>query len=759
MFDLIRLEATLHLVEGLGFRGLRVGAASAQEIPISALIDARVRNPLGSEAPLRLEQIGGFVELYANEEDEAPMAVLPIQTRSPISQEQEGDLLQVTLQLDANKDALRLKDGGRAFAEFIASQINVGASSLMYKARITALVESPFGPLNVRDMQVTGNTRLLDAGPSDGSPSGLADIDFAVDAIRFEAPPDGRKALGFAAAVALKIPLDLTIHLGPMTLQLLFPVDEIGGPREGSTPTEQQEQQEEAPLVPLGVLELPGFHLEGGTARLQARGFIEPAEKDLPHVSAFISRMLSGSSPQVVVRGIGISTTDGAPAPDWLQAAVQSILVSAPLPHVEALVASTFSDLEMHNMRLGALPEGDTGVRLGATIKTTVKSPFGDDSPIEIQRVGVDIQLLEKHKQQQQQQQQQEQQQQQQQDTGAPARRLQQQEAAEAASDDQKMRPIGRLVVAEKPVQQVGMVVAIDVSETLSFDDGGDAFSGLALEMMQNITPVEVGVIGTASVLLQSVIGELHLHGVPIRSLVRIQGLGLFQDETLETLASSALENLRISDIKPASSSRRNSSGASEAPRALALQTMIQLPVMPDLGVDLRSLVFTVAFEGEIVAVVVIPSMQLKGNGTGDLVDLRGIVKPANNESFSRLATSFFTGGNYSISVQGAPDAFGAPSDSALGLAVSLSGVEGSPPPRWLRQVLAGVAFDVPVAPSIDGGAESTERLMKEVVLLGVDVDLSGPRNPFIEAELNAVYAFPPQFNVAHKVSPTTFLL
>lgn len=743
------LETTLHLIEGLGFKRLHVGAENAEKIPISALVNVRVRSPLGPAIPIRLQQVSGTVRLFAGEGEEMPMAILPVTSRAPLSQQQQGDVLEVTLQLDASQDALRLQDGGKPFADFLAAQINSGPSSLEYRATVTATVETPFGALGIKDFLVRGTTSLLDAGVSGGGGNGISDIEFSIDAIRFEAPPDGRKALGFVAAVTLLIPMDLTIYLGPMSLQLLFPIDNTSPLQQqgsgGASRRRLQEQQEQR-LVPLGVLELPGIQLEGGTARLEARGFIQPAAEDLPDVSVFISRVLSGSSPQVLVKGLDIFIPGGRPAPVWLQTAIKNVSVIAPLPHLEALVASTFSDLQLENMRLAVLPQGgaggDSGVELGATIKTIVQSPFGDQSPIEIKRVGVDIQLLmispRKHQQQ---------------GPTPPTRRLQQQEPATlTAADIQQMQPVGRLVVREKAAQQVGMIVAIDMRETLSFADKGDAFSQLALQMMQDTAPVRLGVIGTATVLIQSIIGDLHLHGVPLRSVVNIQGLGLFQPNTLGALASSALKSLRISDIKPKGSTSTSNRGEAPSPGALALESTVQLPPVADMEVTLKSLVFSVDFEGETMAAVVVPSMLIKGGGVATLLDLVGIVKPTNNDAFSRLATSFFQGGRYTVSVHGAPGAFEAPDDSLLGLAVSTSGIEGDPPPRWVRQVLAGVEFDVPVVSDAAEGLGGAEQLMKDIRIFGVDVDMSGERNPFVEADLQATYAFPPQFNISHKI-------
>ncbi|OEH76291.1 transmembrane protein [Cyclospora cayetanensis] len=721
------LETSLSLLESLGFRGLRINTETPDAVGVSALVDVTLRSPLGSQVPLHLDKVSGIVELFGLEGEGSPMAALAMESRSPLAQVQEGDVLHVTLQLDQTRDSLRLSDEGRAFADFVSHQINVGPSLLMYKARVSAVVQSPFGILAVSDFEVKGHSSLLEGGSVDANGSALSDIEFTVDGIEFEPPPDGRKALGFSVSVELRIPLDLSMHLGPVAFQLLFDAtaaDLVGdATQEGEDPATSQSLREELLLSPgvvsLGVLEVPELKLQGGEARLTARGYIQPAQEDLPYVSAFISRLLSSASPDVVLKGLSASLPGGQPAPEWLQSAVRGIIVSAPLPPVSSLVASTFSDLRLENMRLKALPagEGESGVQLGATIETTVKNPLGEGSPINIKRIEEN-------------------------GGGSPARRLQERPLTTSSSGEAfalaSRRLIGRLVVQEKAVQQRGSVVAIEVSETLAFTDSGEAFSSLALEMMQHTTAIRVGVLGTASVQLESIIGELHLHGVPLHSVVSIQGLGLFQADTLRALANSvgagALTSPRL-------------------PRALALETVVQMPASK-VAVDLSSLVFTVGFEGEALAAVVVPSMQLKGGGgDGELVGLTGVVKPTSNASFSRLASSFFKGSSYAVQIVGAPEAFEASASSTHGLALTFSGMRSTAmPPLWVRRVLAGVSFEVPVARAVEGGPSQAQNLMREVQVLGVDVDMSGSRNPFVEVDFVASYTFPPQFNVRHKV-------
>ena len=187
----------------------------------------------------------------------------------------------------------------------------------------------------------------------------------------------------------------------------------------------------------------------------------------------------------------------------------------------------------------------------------------------------------------------------------------------------------------------------------------------------------------------------------------------------------------------------------------------MHLPVLDGVSVELENLMFSLYYEDSSLGFVLIPRMYLKGDSEeGSRIHLKGVLQPKDSVSFSRLAASFFSGGVNTVVVKGDPYALETLDENKL-LQQFISDISGVyTPPLWVLRLLQGISFAVSVEPAVEGLAQE---LMKEVIIKGVDVDLSGGDtqrgdNPLIEAQVEAVYAFPPQFSIRHQVSTNAFI-
>lgn len=310
----------------------------------------------------------------------------------------------------------------------------------------------------------------------------------------------------------------------------------------------------------------------------------------------------------------------------------------------------------------------------------------------------------------------------------------------------------------------------------------------------------------------------------------------------MSSLSDGALANLKISDFDE----------GEEEIAAFHLSTRIVLENSRDISVHLGPIVFDVTYESSTIAAVVIPDFSMfPGHNE---IHLEGVVKPDGLQAFSQLASSFFVDKQYMIGIRGAPKGFspsphhsshpqtfdfdhhrtnsslasdGAyttsylpPSSSsssssyssprpfsqtaaseAAWLAVRRAGVNTARVPRWLKEVLSRVDFNVPISSGtlltsssdsrkdvvLDGtlppeeeeerrrrreeeGRDSLERrsggavttkqeelirnMVKKVELVNVDVDFTGPRDPIIGGEVHVAYELPEKFRIKHRVSP-----
>lgn len=816
----------------MSFGELSVDLSSSQAIALEGLVEARVFSPLGADVPLRVRRLSGEVSLVGegctDEGGAVSVASLSLSPRVPEKQIQTGDELTVQLRLSKTLDALRLHDEGSAFACFLSAVVNgrnPQASSLRFLAVVSASVETPLGAIEVQDLEIEGGSEVLDAlsggtlgdrRPSDA----LADLDFTIDDLKFAAPPAGARGLAFSAALQLRLPMDLSLSLGPLHMAILLPSRDAAA----------------GAAVPFGSIRLPALEVRRGKAELEAQGLVDPHPRDLDEVSAFVSQVLAAATPsssafassvrdplatfpaietealaappRVVVRGVSVQLPDGSAPPQWVASFVKALQVEAALPAFDFLVGSFLDGVVVREMRLecaGNAQDEEDSVLLGAGVSLPLESPFGEDAPpLRVRRLGLKIDLFRL------------------QEGGADAatasespdaeprgRRLA--TTGESLDVGTRVLPlteallrgaefVGRLEVSERHTEPSAARTAsvgelsgeeLKVPPTpLRFGDEGAAFARLALSLLGSEgEAVGVGLVGEASAEVETPLGALKLERIPVRSRLALQRLALLEPTSLRRMAVSAMRSLTISDLPE---SLRFTSPSSRTPvPALALRTSVDVAALPaGMHVSLEApLSFFILREGKQLGAVVIPRVSLTANadaGGAVRLSLRGVVWPEASASIEEVATAFLANAPMQVQVVGAPDACEAVLLSAEGMALRLA--TGAPSstviaagrasssartPRWLRQVLAGLRFDTRVGgvdeeaspdghavadggvmPTTASGAVNADPLLKAVELEGVDVDLTGERNPMLEAAFAVVYVLPPQFRVRHSVSP-----
>ncbi|PFH31222.1 hypothetical protein BESB_030960 [Besnoitia besnoiti] len=790
--------------------------------------DIKLFSPAVAAAPRRRSSVSGaprrslrparLSPAAASSSDE-PIAFLRLASRVPAGQRQEGETLHLELPLSHARfgDVLELAEDGSRFGDYVAAVVNDEAGPTPYEATVFARVSTPFGAFAVEGLKVRAAADLLQiaasgsgprpaaetggaaaaapAGEGGGEAAGtggglLEDIKFELLDLKFRGEKETRaldSGAAFDAVVALHLPLDLSLSLGSLAFQV-----EIPHTPDFSKPADP-EARAAAPASFLGSLTLANLTLRPGVSKLEVTGLLDPAAADLPQVSAFLSAAVQGASPHARILGQRVEMKGGVP-PLWLSKTVSAmrLWVAMPAAGLDAFVARSFANISLKNVGLSAVSEAVRGrddvVALSADVTAALNSPFGEGSRLIVRRVGVDVELKRRREPA----------------TGGSserpaaadaerhaARRLQASEGDAPAGtsssfsalslssvspvSEAELETVGRLVLEDLPLRQVGEEVHVQLADALlRFEDEGSAFAKLALALMQASKSLSVYVRGSASVVLETALGELDLRAVPIALDVPVDGMEIFEGRTLEHLSEGALEHLRVTDFEE------------EDVQAFHLSTRLVIENSHDIAVHLGPMAFDVTYEDATIAAVVLPDFaMLPGRNE---VRLEGVVKPDALDAFNRLASSFFLQSQYTVGVKGTPtsslassaassaastaasSAAPAPggdvSEAAL-LAIARAGIQGRAP-HWLREVLAKVQFSVPVsgasmlgsATAAGGGAgaragdaEATVNdMVKRVELVSIDVDFSGPRDPFVSGEVQVFYELPEKFKIRHEV-------
>ncbi|KEP61792.1 UNVERIFIED_CONTAM: hypothetical protein HHA_281440 [Hammondia hammondi] len=796
------LDSTLHLVESLRLQALSIAILDATHLATDAVVSVETRSPLGPDVALRVEEVAADILLFSPVADPGAkigasrgphMATLRLASRPPTSQVQEGDLLRLELSLSHVNfgDTLELAGDGAVFGEFVAALLNGEAGSTPYEATVHASVSTAFGAFKIEGLKVRAAADLFNlAGAAAQSksaerrdeaegaqeegaatPAGLLD-DLSFDLVDLNFRSDGKSprepGVAFDATMALRLPMDVSLSLGSLAFRVDMPLTA----HFSKPPTATDARKVSSAF--LGSLRIPNLSLQPGVSTIAVSGQLAPSTADLAVVSDFLSHALRGLSPNLLVFGEDVELA-GAATPLWLSKAARAMRVWTPLPAkgLEKYVAGSFANLSLQNVGISAVAPAvqsrDDAVALSADVRARLQSPFGDASRLAVKAVRLDVELKRRRDEEERP----DKQSAKKEEVEEGARPSETREAAEegAASggsvrrlqarggsvhapttvQEEDLETVGWLRVQDVPLEQVGEEIHVHLEHAvLTFEDRGDSFAALALSLMQASASLEVYVRGSASVLVDTELGLLDLREVPLSLEVPVEGLEIFAGRTLQHLSEGALENLRVSDF------------ADRSVKGLHLSTRLVMENSHDVSVDLGPMAFDLTYEGMVIGAVVLPHFaMLPGRNE---VELEGAVKPEGLEAFSRLASSFFLEKQYTVGVRGTPTKrlFSAsPGDAseAAKLAVAHAGVQGRVP-RWLREVLANVEFAVPVSGSLFGEGASRGRrpedavsdMVKKVELVNIDVDFSGPRDPFVSGEVQVFYELPERLDIRHQV-------
>ncbi|RQX73435.1 putative transmembrane protein [Toxoplasma gondii CAST] len=797
------LDSALHLVESLRLQALSIAILDATHLATDAVVSVETRSPLGSDVALRVEEVAADILLFSPAADRGAesgasrgprMATLRLASRPPSSQAQEGDLLRLELSLSHVNfgDTLELAGDGAVFGEFVAALLNGEAGSTPYEATVHASVSTAFGAFKIEGLKVRAAADLLNlAGAAAQSkraerrdeaagareegaattPAGLLD-DLSFDLVDLNFRSDGESpresGVAFDATMALRLPMDVSLSLGSLAFRVDMPLTE----HFSKPPTATDARKVSSAF--LGSLRIPNLSLQPGVSTIAVSGQLMPRAADLPVVSDFLSHALRGLSPNLLVLGQDVELV-GAATPLWLSKAARAMRVWAPLPAkgLEKYVAGSFANLSLQSVGISAVAPAvqsrDDAVALSADVRARLQSPFGDASRLAVKTVRLDVELKRRRDEEERQEKQSAQnggieeeprpsetRESAEEDaaSGGSVRRLQARGGsvhAPATNEEDDLETVGWLRMQDVPLEQVGEEIHVHLEHAvLTFEDRGDSFAALALSLMQATASVEVYVRGSASVVVDTELGLLDLRELPLSLEVPVEGLEIFAGRTLQHLSEGALENLRVSDF------------ADPTVKGLHLSTRLVMENSHDVSVDLGPMAFDLTYEGLVIGAVVLPHFaMLPGRNE---VELEGAVKPEGLEAFSRLASSFFLEKQYTVGVRGTPtkrlfSASAGDASEAAKLAVAHAGVQGRAP-RWLREVLANVEFAVPVSGSLFGDGAGRGRrpedavsdMVKKVELVNIDVDFTGPRDPFVSGEVQVFYALPERLDIRHQV-------
>eukprot|EP00922_Rhytidocystis_sp_ex-Travisia-forbesii_P009811 GHVS01014362.1.p1 GENE.GHVS01014362.1~~GHVS01014362.1.p1 ORF type:complete len:1500 (-),score=253.65 GHVS01014362.1:271-4212(-) len=728
-------SASVGMVQSAKMDGLELIPLGESEISVRGSLTMEIVNPLGSAVPIDVYSIGTVVGLSSKNASGHPEADSTIKTMlgslkvaptTALRQSIKG-ANSITIVMTLN-GTFEVDGDGSAFAEYVKEIQENDMAQLELEGEAQVRLTTTLGLLTLEGVAVRTQMDVKGFGGNLLGSSNAGEGKQKVSNMRFVGRDhEFGQGVGFEADYELFVPSAMSIYLGTVHFAMLH-----GGIR-------------------FGRFKINKMMLKKGRNNLKIFGVIDPSEADLSTVSGIFSRYLAGEEATMDVLGTDVYLDNGG-KPLWLNTTVRALKQFLSLPDVGGAIGKSFGDVTVDGMGLSATSEKlrgmeDEAVAISANVAATVRSPFGQGSPVHVRKASIRLEVyweenkrvregtrgLEKL---------------------AKARRLRRSSGRLAVRrrlqetrEQERRTHLGSLSVVGMTVEHVGQEVQMRLREAvLQFSDGGEKFAALALQLMHSTQPQMLSLVGGVDVVVDSDIGRLALENLPIETEYGFAGLDVFgKEERSGAMVGDAMRDLRVEDMNATDATdEENNVGA------LKLTSNLSLDNQSTMEVDLGTLFLDILYGGASLGTLAIPAFHMRP-GPNEL-PIVGAVKPADMDVFSNFVSRYIAGEELTVKVKGKiPEEDNGGGISSDTIAKQLVREEGSGGdgrnPLWLQRVLLGVEMEV----NIVGGLQESQ-FVNGASLDMLNVDLSGVGFPIISGRISANYKLPERFHISHEI-------
>eukprot|EP00921_Rhytidocystis_pertsovi_P010902 GHVQ01017571.1.p1 GENE.GHVQ01017571.1~~GHVQ01017571.1.p1 ORF type:complete len:1492 (+),score=237.35 GHVQ01017571.1:64-4539(+) len=668
------------VVDDLQFKGFEL-----QEVPgdpnrvhIKSTVVAHIFNPLGSQAPLIIDEVnfsgrlhegsqqGAFIgsmesKLTALGESEVlplgyhlesissvrrlqnlqhseenllePIVSLPSSELSTVAGVSErsvemaspldyGVLMRVVFSMDGY---LLLEDGGEAFGMLVRRLIQEPEVKLVF-ADTTSNVKtrSALGDLLLTGVRLDKPLKLKGFG-------GMSDVKLQ----RYEfTGVNSEGAWELEADVLIPNETPTTVPLGDIALELLH-----GG-------------------IHMGVMTSPAVTIRQGDNLFKFKGLLNPSEEDVAAVSDFFASYVSGRETTLDVRFTDSptssfnpsSTDDTSPsspmeesrnpleqqepvrAPRWISESLKSLSLSFPMPRLGddrrggegSIVRST----NMESLQL--IPMGMSQMKVEGRVKVVASNPLGNAIPLSVHNIGIAVALKTAE--------------------GTVIGRL----------NAPPVAPVSQVTVGDR------MDLYMDLEGSIQIEGDGSNFAEY-FKQVQSLNVVPLQMVGAAELRLKTSLGLLNLGEVELDSEMEMKGFG-------GELSSAHVENMHFTG-------RDHTLGA-----GVGFTVDLSLNVPSMLSIYLGTVVFDLLYGSAPLGRIFITDMDVRqGLNT---YKVKGVLSPTTEDLpiVSELFSNYIAGSSeLSLQVQG-----------------SSATLDSGARPPWLQKSVKTISQEFPMPPMPD---------------------------------------------------------